>query len=144
MLLGLGIYNGNLLDVRFPLALYKKLQGVKPELDDLCEYKPIVGRSLVQILDFEGDNSLFQDTFALTFQIDVSENETFDLNEDGASVIVDKENRLDYVNAYVDYIFTHAIEKQYTAFKQGFFAVCNPRVFKVCVPYAPMITCLAH
>lgn len=40
-ILGLAIYNGIILDVHFPLVVYKKLMGVKPTLKDLEEMHPV-------------------------------------------------------------------------------------------------------
>ncbi|KAM7047745.1 putative E3 ubiquitin-protein ligase HERC4 isoform 3-T5 [Acridotheres tristis] len=47
---GLAIYNFTIVDLHFPLALYKKLLNKKPSLDDLKELMPDVGRSLWKIL----------------------------------------------------------------------------------------------
>lgn len=41
---GLAIYNFTIVDLHFPLALYKKLLKRKPSLDDLKELMPDVGR----------------------------------------------------------------------------------------------------
>ncbi|XP_067408715.1 probable E3 ubiquitin-protein ligase HERC4 isoform X4 [Emydura macquarii macquarii] len=41
---GLAIYNFTIVDLHFPLALYKKLLNKKPSLDDLKELMPDVGR----------------------------------------------------------------------------------------------------
>lgn len=42
---GLAIYNLTIVELNFPLALYKKLLKKKPTLDDLKELMPDVGRS---------------------------------------------------------------------------------------------------
>ena len=39
-ILGLALFNGVILDIKFPIALYKKLLGIKPCLNDLKEYDP--------------------------------------------------------------------------------------------------------
>lgn len=41
---GLAIYNFTVVDLHFPLALYKKLLNVKPCLEDLKELSPTEGR----------------------------------------------------------------------------------------------------
>ena len=51
---GLAIYNDNIVDLHFPLALYKKLLNVEPNLDDLTELQPSVGRSMKQLLEGKG------------------------------------------------------------------------------------------
>ena len=42
---GLAIYNLTIVELHFPVALYKKLLKKKPTLDDLKELMPDVGRS---------------------------------------------------------------------------------------------------
>lgn len=42
---GLAIYNLTIVELHFPVALYKKLLKKKPTLDDLKELTPAVGRS---------------------------------------------------------------------------------------------------
>lgn len=41
---GLAIYNSTVVDLHFPLVLYKKLLDVAPVLDDLKELSPTEGR----------------------------------------------------------------------------------------------------
>lgn len=48
MVCGLAIYNFTIVDLHFPLALYKKLLKKKPSLDDLKELMPDVGRLVVK------------------------------------------------------------------------------------------------
>ncbi len=67
IILGLAIYNSVILDVRFPLVVYKKLLGIKSTLDDLCVLKPVLGRGLKQLLSFEGDvENTYMRSFAIT------------------------------------------------------------------------------
>jgi ubiquitin-protein ligase E3 A len=53
-LIGLAIYNSVILDVHFPVALYKKLSGIKPNLQDLKQYDPILGNGFQHLLNMEG------------------------------------------------------------------------------------------
>ncbi|XP_036192777.1 probable E3 ubiquitin-protein ligase HERC4 isoform X7 [Myotis myotis] len=62
---GLAIYNFTIVDLHFPLALYKKLLKKKPSLDDLKELMPDVGRSMQQLLDYPEDD--VEETFCLNF-----------------------------------------------------------------------------
>ena len=66
ILLGLAIYNGIILDVHFPLVIYKKLQGEKLDLHDLMNIQPSLAKSLEELLEFEGD---VEGTFCYTFQV---------------------------------------------------------------------------
>lgn len=47
---GLAIYNSTVVDLHFPLVLYKKLLDVVPVLDDLKELSPTEGRYTAKIL----------------------------------------------------------------------------------------------
>jgi len=58
LVLGLAIYNRVLLDFPLPLALYKKLLGQQVGLRDLEEMQPMLGRSLRQLLHYDGPHSV--------------------------------------------------------------------------------------
>eukprot|EP00002_Diphylleia_rotans_P014055 TRINITY_DN2735_c0_g1_i3.p1 TRINITY_DN2735_c0_g1~~TRINITY_DN2735_c0_g1_i3.p1 ORF type:complete len:506 (-),score=86.23 TRINITY_DN2735_c0_g1_i3:1108-2625(-) len=49
MIFGLAIYNGNLLDVHFPAALYKKLVGAPIGMSDLEDVNPVCCRCITTI-----------------------------------------------------------------------------------------------
>lgn len=66
IILGLAIYNGVILDVHFPSVIYKKLQGHKPNLQDLMGVQSSLARSLRELLEFQGD---VEDVFCYTFQV---------------------------------------------------------------------------
>ncbi|XP_078024517.1 E3 ISG15--protein ligase HERC5-like [Epinephelus lanceolatus] len=51
VLCGLALYNKCIIHLPFPLALFKKLLGVKPSLSDMIEFSPSVGESLLNILE---------------------------------------------------------------------------------------------
>ncbi|EKX32984.1 hypothetical protein GUITHDRAFT_148230 [Guillardia theta CCMP2712] len=52
---GLAIYNSVILDVHFPMVVYKKLMGFQPCLLDLKDCNPGLARGLQSLLDFDGD-----------------------------------------------------------------------------------------
>mgnify|MGYP003588536402 CR=1 FL=1 len=54
LVLGLAIYNRVLLDFPLPLPLYKKLLSQPVGLRDLEEMQPMLGRSLRQLLHYDG------------------------------------------------------------------------------------------
>lgn len=41
LIIGLAIYNNIILDVRFPMVVYKKLLGKKGTFNDLEDYSPV-------------------------------------------------------------------------------------------------------
>lgn len=54
-ILGIAIYNSVILDMRFPMAVYKKLMGAPLSLDDLKAFQPAVAQSLANLLKHQGD-----------------------------------------------------------------------------------------
>ena len=54
----LAIYNDNIVDLRFPVALYKKLLGHKCDLSDLKELSPTVGHSMERLLAARVDDKV--------------------------------------------------------------------------------------
>ena len=67
MLLGLAIYNNITLDVNFPPVLFKKILGYPGSFDDLEEAHPIIYRSMVTLLQYEGELPV-EDCFCLSFE----------------------------------------------------------------------------
>ncbi|KAL7982104.1 hypothetical protein Chor_001161 [Crotalus horridus] len=113
---GLAIYNFTVVDLHFPLALYKKLLNVKPGLDDLKELSPLEGRSLQELLDYPGED--IEETFCLSFTVRTTH--SYFLQE--------------FVDAYVNYVFNVSVHEWYTAFSSGFLKVCGGKVFELFQP----------
>lgn len=135
VLCGLAIYNFTIINLPFPLALYKKLLNKPVDLSDLREMSPTEANSMQALLDYEGDD--FKETFDLTFEIsrDVyGESETKSLKPNGSNISVTLENRQEFVDLYVDFIFNQSVELHYRAFHQGFMRVCSGRVLQIFQP----------
>ncbi|KAE8280426.1 putative E3 ubiquitin-protein ligase HERC4 [Larimichthys crocea] len=132
---GLAIYNITIVELHFPVALYKKLLKRKPTLDDLKELMPDVGRSLQLLLDYTEDD--LEDTFCLNFTI-TEENygatEVLELVPNGEDINVNKSNRQDFVNAYVDYVFNTSVAPLFECFYAGFHKVCGGKVLELFQP----------
>uniref|UniRef100_A0A4W3I651 HECT and RLD domain containing E3 ubiquitin protein ligase 3 n=1 Tax=Callorhinchus milii TaxID=7868 RepID=A0A4W3I651_CALMI len=119
ILCGLAIYNFTVVDLHFPLVLYKKLLNVKPSLDDLKELSPTEGRSLQQLLDHP-DNDV-EDAFCLTFAV-------------RRGFQPSPSSPLEYVEAYVDFIFNNSIRELFLAFSSGFLKVSGGKVLHLFQP----------
>lgn len=88
--LGLAIYNGVLLDFPLPLALYRKILGQEVKLRDLEDMQPTLGRSLRQLLQYEGPGSV-EDVFCQSLTVEVpgfGDSRVVPLREGGADVPV--------------------------------------------------------
>ncbi|CAK6958600.1 probable E3 ubiquitin-protein ligase HERC3 [Scomber scombrus] len=132
---GLAIYNSTVVDLHFPLALYKKLLDVATTLEDFMELSPTEARSLQQLLDYEGSD--VEETFVLNFAI-TRENygltEVKELVPGGESLSVDKNNRKEFVEAYLRYVFSVSASEQYSAFSSGFLKVCGGEILSLFQP----------
>eukprot|EP00039_Didymoeca_costata_P003325 m.66836 g.66836 ORF g.66836 m.66836 type:complete len:883 (-) comp11842_c0_seq1:6-2654(-) len=125
ILVGLAIYNSVILNLQFPLALYKKLLGESLQLQDLKETFPELGRGMQQLLEFDGDVA---NVFCQSFHISEScygEMLEIDLIEGGGNIPVTNDNRKEFVDLYVDYKLNSSIEEQFKAFSRGFHLVCG-------------------
>ncbi|KAK3813070.1 MAG: hypothetical protein J3Q66DRAFT_42246 [Benniella sp.] len=134
-LIGLAIYNGIILDIHFPLALYRKLATAAEassdprkldeqwDLDDLAEIDPTLAKGLRQLETFEGD---VQEAYDRTFQIEYeSLGQTYqhDLVPNGAAIPLTNTNRHKFVKEYLKFYFTTSVAKQFNAFSDGFHLV---------------------
>ncbi|XP_057620620.1 probable E3 ubiquitin-protein ligase HERC3 isoform X1 [Chionomys nivalis] len=132
---GLAIYNSTVVDLHFPLALYKKLLNVKPGLEDLKELSPTEGRSLQELLDYPGED--VEETFCLNFTVcreSYGVIQQKKLIPGGDRVAVCKDNRQEFVDAYVNYVFQISVHEWYTAFSSGFLKVCGGKVLELFQP----------
>ncbi|XP_057653179.1 probable E3 ubiquitin-protein ligase HERC4 isoform X1 [Diorhabda carinulata] len=132
MILGLAIYNFTIIDIPFPLALYKKLLGEPIGLADLKGLSPTLANSLQSLLDYKEDD--LQDVFSLYFDLTrniFGQTETKLLKPGGSDIPVTQENKHEYVDLYVNYIFNESVKDQYEAFHKGFMNVCEGRVLKL-------------
>lgn len=126
LLLGVAIYNSIIIDLRMPIAVYKKLKGQEPsDLGDLEPLQPVLVAGLRRMLEFDGN---VEETFGATFQLShevFGEKRTVDLKPNGGETAVTNENRAEYVRLYVSYILNESVAQQFRAFERGFRKVCG-------------------
>uniref|UniRef100_UPI00398E34D3 probable E3 ubiquitin-protein ligase HERC4 n=1 Tax=Pristiophorus japonicus TaxID=55135 RepID=UPI00398E34D3 len=118
----LALYHGLVADFHFPLALYKKLLRVRPTLDDLKELSPTVGQNLQELLNYENDDieDVFCQDFTVGREMDDGSIVEHELIPNGKNIPVQKHNRRQFVDAYVDYVFNTSVQKHFKAFSEGF------------------------
>lgn len=144
MLMGLAIYNKTLLDLKFPLVLYKKLildhylqRGLTPSrketlsLKDLAEIEPQLFSTLTNILamDLPEGNEV-----GITFEISFDSwgiSKNYNLIPNGHKTPVTNDNKKLFVQKYIDWVFNLSIEKQYKPFAIGFFKVLGDSVLQI-------------
>lgn len=149
VLMGLAVYNSNILDLHFPSVCYQKLLsppvvphadmhlGVvrNPSLDDLAQIMPDVARGMRELLAYQGD---VEHDMCLTFQASIEEFgavKTFPLKQGGEDVPVTNQNRKEYVRLYLDWMLNTAIYNEFRSFYLGFHAVCASNALIVSVAY---------
>lgn len=131
VVLGLAIYNSTILDIHLPTTCYKKLLNYPVGLADLAVFRPALARGLEQLLSFEGDvESVFCRPFVAELDA-FGQRKWVELVPGGANIMVTNENRQAFVDLYVDYVLNKSIEKQFGAFRQGFYHVCGGNALSV-------------
>ncbi|KYQ55296.1 Ubiquitin-protein ligase E3A [Trachymyrmex zeteki] len=96
IVIGLAIYNNVILDVRFPMVVYRKLLGRKGGFPDLEDWSPTLYRTMKELIEYTGDD--MPETFMQTFRVsyrDVFGSLSFhELKENGDELYVTQENKL--------------------------------------------------
>ena len=86
-------------------------------------------RSLESILEYDNDD--LESVFCLNFDITrqrFDQTVVVELKPDGSNIPVTKQNKKEYVDLYVDFIFNKCVEKPFEAFSKGFHHVCGSKV----------------
>ena len=126
--IGLALYNSAILDIHFPRVVYKKLLGLKLGFDDLVDFSPSIAQSLEFILNYTEPD--LQDILTCTFSVDVDsygEKKTIELIPGGSYIYVTQENKQEYVDKYMEWLFNSSITPLFDSFKIGR-ASCRERV----------------
>jgi len=122
IVLGLAMYNSVILDLHLPSVIYKKLGGKKGNFEDLKEFKPTVWKGLNELLNYTGDD--MEEVFMQPFQVSYTDlfgsTITVDLKEGGSNIMVNQDNKKEYVDLYADFLINKTVEQQFLAFQRGF------------------------
>ncbi|XP_012283893.1 probable E3 ubiquitin-protein ligase HERC4 isoform X2 [Orussus abietinus] len=132
LLCGLVIYNFIIIDLPFPLVLYKKLLHEPVGLSDVNDMSPVLAKSLQNILDYEEPD--LEEVFCLYFEVTrevFGERKIYELIPGGSKIPVTINNKKQFVDLYVDYILNKSVESHFEAFHQGFHKVCGGRVLEL-------------
>lgn len=160
ILFGLAAFNSILLDVQFPSVVYRKLTfavrnsnvwkqssedhhhqpepdaliSYKPDLHDVHDLFPLIGKSLQILREYEGDD--VEQAFGLTFEISYQnlfgKAVNVELIEHGAQVHVNNLNREKFIKLYTDFLINSSIDNAFKPFANGFvFMLDGPFVKKL-------------
>ena len=132
VLLGLAWFNSIILDVKFPLVIYKKLLGIPATLDDLKDCEPELHQTFTYLLNSNDAN--LKETLCMNFTVTVDkfgENVVIPLKEGGENIYIDQSNKREYISLYLDWYFNKSIESYFVCFKNGFYRVCDSKIAHV-------------
>ncbi|KAF9582823.1 hypothetical protein BGW38_010715 [Lunasporangiospora selenospora] len=135
ILVGLALYNGVILGVRFPSVVYRKLLGWDIGLGSFQESFPALGHGLDQMLQWN-DGDVY-DVFMRSFEISyehLGHVSTIPLIPGGQDIPVTNENREEYVKAYIDHYVNQHISQEFEAFHRGFEKICGGKALKLLRP----------
>ena len=132
----MAVHNLTIIDLPFPLALYKKLlKKGKIDLDDMKSISPSVFRSLKSVLDYKDDD--LENALCFSFVIErniLGVMREIELKPGGASIMVNQKNKHEFINLYIDYIFNVSCERQFRAFSAGFRRVIDSTPLELFYP----------
>ena len=135
IILGLAIYNNIILDVKFPLSVYKKLLGIKPTLEDMKECDIELYKNFKFLLDSKDKNLKEELETDFTVTDDkFGEKLIIPLKPNGENILVDLDNKEEYVNLYIDWYFNKSIQDNFNSFEKGFYKVFSRNVSKILSP----------
>ena len=135
IIFGLAIYNNIILDVKFPLTVYKKLLGIKPTLEDMKECDPELFNNLTFLINSK-DKNLKEELDTNFVVVDDKFGEKLDipLKPNGENIMIDNENKDEYVELYLDWYFNKSIQEVFNSFEKGFYKVFNRDLCKILSP----------
>ncbi|XP_068172920.1 E3 ISG15--protein ligase HERC5-like isoform X2 [Antennarius striatus] len=122
VLCGMALYNHNIVYMPFPLILFKKLLRLKPSLDDMMEFEPVLAECWKCMLEDYTPEEV--DSLELTFTVTWA-GETVELDPAEKGKPVTASNKKEFVDAFVDFAFNKSVENVFKEFKRGFFKVCD-------------------
>ncbi len=125
VILGLAMFNNTILDVKFPLIIYKKLLGRSYDLEDLKEVEPDIYKNLKFLLSTDDDNVIKNIYMNFTVTTEkFGEKIIIPLKPNGENIFIDNSNKKEYIDLYLNWYFNLSIDEFFVYFKNGFYKVC--------------------
>lgn len=134
ILLGLALFNDVILDIKFPLVIYKKLLDQPLNLEDMKACDPDLYQTLSYLKNTTDEN--LKETISMNFTVTVDkfgEKIEIPLKPKGDEIYIDNDNREEYIQLYLDWYFNKSIEEYFLYFKNGFYRACNRDLAKVSI-----------
>ena len=135
IIFGLAIYNNTILDVKLPITVYKKLLGIKPDLEDMKECDPDLYQTLSYLRNNNDENLKEELDYNFTVVDDkFGEKLVIPLKNNGENIMIDNKNKDEYVDLYIDWYFNKSIYEYFNSFEKGFYRVFNRNLSKILTP----------
>lgn len=125
---GMAVFHGKLLDAFFIRPFYKMMLQKPITLQDMESVDSEYFNSLKWILENDPED------LDLTFTIDeelFGETHQHDLKTNGSEIVVTNENKGEYIDLVMQWRFVNRIQKQMTAFKEGFFELIPKDLIRI-------------
>ena len=134
-ILGLSLFNGVILDVKFPMAIYKKLLGIQPVLNDMKECDPEMYKSLSFLVNTKDENlkDSLDSNFTVTLDV-FGEKKIIPLKPNGENIMIDFNNKDEFVELYLNWFFNESIKEFYEHFEIGFYKIFDKKLSKILSP----------
>uniref|UniRef100_A0A1A7YYH0 E3 ubiquitin-protein ligase n=2 Tax=Iconisemion striatum TaxID=60296 RepID=A0A1A7YYH0_9TELE len=125
---GMAVFHGKLLDAFFIRPFYKMMLQKSIALQDMESVDSEYLNSLKWILENDPED------LDLRFTIDeelFGETHQHDLKPGGSEIVVTNANKKEYIHLVIQWRFVNRIQKQMTAFKEGFFELIPQDLIKI-------------
>lgn len=134
-ILGLAIYNLTILDLQFPLAMYKVLIRRTLVIEDFRQIFPETYSNLLKLKELSPDELVALDlTFEVTYKDTFGKIVTVNLIKNGANITVGPENLVHYIKRYWSFFLQDGIAKQLDALQNGFLSVVGGNALSLFLP----------
>uniref|UniRef100_A0A3Q2YKT6 E3 ubiquitin-protein ligase n=1 Tax=Hippocampus comes TaxID=109280 RepID=A0A3Q2YKT6_HIPCM len=125
---GMAVWHGKLLDAFFIRPFYKMMLQKPITLQDMESVDSEYFNSLKWIL--ENDPTDLDLMFTIDEEL-FGQTHQHELKPDGAEIVVTNENKKEYIHLVMQWRFVNRIQKQMTAFKDGFFELIPQDLIKI-------------
>ncbi|XP_075994306.1 E3 ubiquitin-protein ligase NEDD4 isoform X2 [Genypterus blacodes] len=125
---GMAVYHGKLLDAFFIRPFYKMMLQKQIALQDMESVDSEYFNSLKWIL--ENDPADLDLRFTIDEEL-FGQTHQHDLTPGGSDIVVTNETKKEYIHLVMQWRFVNRIQKQMTAFKEGFFELIPQDLIKI-------------
>jgi hypothetical protein len=96
----------------------------------LREWQPEIAKALEFIINYSGETPL-EEVLGTNFTVDIEEfgeTRSIELKADGTNIYVSKDNRDEYIELYINYVFNTSCDQKFRSFNKGFYRVCDEEI----------------